>query len=78
MPDTDLPALLTLAYPARHRINGDDSPTWDDAIATIAGAGIPRADIEAKRDALALVQDRCVVSRTQRELLDAVLPLIPA
>lgn len=36
-------------------------------------AGLDRAQLAARRDQLALVEARCVVSRMQRALLDEVL-----
>jgi hypothetical protein len=74
----DLSALILLAYPARYRLNGAESPTWDTTVQTVVASGVARADIVAKRDALAQVEDRCVVSKTQRTLLDDALALMPA
>lgn len=53
----------------------EESPTldWDAAVAAIAGCGETVADLTARRDLLAGVELRCIVSRVHRQALDAAL-----
>ena len=74
----DLETLLLAAYPARHRLNGEGAEAWESAVAALVNAGLPRADLAARRDALAAVEDRCTVSKTQRLALDEALAQMPA
>lgn len=49
-----------------------DDVTVDPA-AACAAAGFPMAEIQARRDAMARVERRCIVSKIGREFLDRVI-----
>ena len=74
----NLDALLLAAYPARHRLNGEPDTAWQEAVIALTQAGLARDDLIAKRDALAAVENRCTVSKTQRQALDEALDQMPA
>lgn len=48
-----------------------------DPAPACAASGVIRSDVVTQRDLLATVEDRCIISRLQREFLDRVLVLMP-
>jgi hypothetical protein len=64
--------FLAAGYGWRYRLEG----IAENPAPAMAAAGIPRADIEARRGQLAAVELRCSVSRVHREFLDEVLALL--
>lgn len=76
-PPVTLEDHLSRFYAARFRLDGSDSENPDDCAQRLATSGIPKAQLVAHRDTLAQVADRCIVSKTHRELIDAALALMP-
>ncbi len=65
---------LSRGYAARFKLDGSDSEPVDDVVKRLRGSKtISRAAMQAMRDRLVQVQDRCVVSLVHREMLDQVL-----
>ena len=75
---TDLPTALGDAYAARMQLNGNGAPTWADAVAALVNSGVPLADMTTIRDNLRTVEDRCIVSKVQRQALDEAIARMPA
>lgn len=70
-----LSELLSLAYGQAMHLAGS-AEISRPALLEEARA-LPRADLEAARDRLLAVEQRCVVSRTQRGFLDEALAGAP-
>lgn len=71
---TTLTDYLNQAYSYAHKLS--DAPPVDP-VEACAAAGFVKADVQAVRDALFVVENRDVVSRTQRTFLDRVLSAMP-
>lgn len=76
-PPVTLEDHLSRAYAARFRLDGSDSENPDVCAQRLAAAGIPKAQLTAQRNELRLVEGRCTVSKTHREVIDAALALMP-
>lgn len=68
-----LPEFLELAYLYSAGIG---SVTADPA-PDCAAAGFDRADLQSRVDDLGAVEDRCIVSKVQRNFLQRVLAAMP-
>jgi hypothetical protein len=55
------------------QLQGGASPDWGATVAAIAALSDTTAALIAERDALAQVQERCIVSRVRREALDEAI-----
>jgi hypothetical protein len=68
---------LSRAYAARYKLEGIDSETEAAVAGMLKGSGIPKGQLQAARDRCFAVQERCIVSRMQREFLDRVIAELP-
>jgi hypothetical protein len=57
------------------QLQGEASPDWDATVAALAALPDTTPALTAERDALADVEDRCIVSRVRREALDQAIAL---
>ena len=76
-PPTTIEDHLSRAYAAQFRLDGSDSESPDTCVQRLASAGFPKAQLIVRRSELAAVEDRCIVSKTHREVIDAALALMP-
>lgn len=77
VPPVTIEDHLSRAYAARFRLEGSESEDWPAVVIRLANAGFTKPALQSRREALAPIECRCVVSLTQREALDAALALMP-